>query len=65
MDFKYSASSEDIHGVTEVKAKKFTPDNANAVSFQIKTQTGWKDITLFFDENVDAASDFYSRIYRS
>lgn len=59
---KFSASSENIHGVTKVKVTGHNPANSNSVSFQIETETGWKNIALFFDDHPENAEAFYNAL---
>ena len=51
----HSAASTNIHGVKAVRFEHFTPGNANCVSFQIQTETGWHDMALFFENDLEAA----------
>ena len=51
-----------IHNVTGITDWAYRPSNANAVSFSITdSEGGWDDVALFFEDNHQAAKDFYER----
>lgn len=44
--------SQNIHGVTKVRAVLMTPDNSNAVTIKIETEGGQVNQTFYFGNTI-------------
>lgn len=52
-----------IHGVVKIQATMLMPENSNAVSFDIETESGTLAQTLYFGNGVKEASDAAALFY--